>query len=58
MFWAALAVLTFGDTALNAGIERITREEGHNLWLPLESLIVSVVIYECLESGVSSHRFS
>jgi hypothetical protein len=43
---------TFGDTALQAGVERIARKERQQLWLILESAIVPVVIDESLESGI------
>jgi hypothetical protein len=41
----ALSSLTLRNTALNTGIERISRKERQNLWLLLEPLIVSVVIH-------------
>jgi len=52
------ASLTFGYTALQAGVERVARKEREQLWLVFEPLIIAVIIAESLKSCKSSDRFS
>ena len=53
--WIAKA--TFGNTALETGIEGVTREEGEQLRLAGETFIIAVVIAHSLEPCDTSNRF-
>jgi len=48
--------LTFGNTALETGIEGISREQSDQLRLLMEPRIATVVVAQCLEPGYASHR--
>lgn len=41
---------TFRHGALQAWIERVSREEREHIRLSLESLIITIVIHQCLEA--------